>query len=273
MIPEELQNIDTEKIISLAKKAGEKVLEVYNDEEIAVQYKEGDFPLTLADQKSQDIIKNSLKELYPEIPILAEEEKEITYEERKDWPTFWLVDPLDGTKEFVNKIPEFTVNIALIYQNKPILGVIYTPATDVTFTSKIGAGAFKIDSAGNKERLEIKKEEDINKLKIIASRFHKTKELEDYVEKLKQKYKEVDYVSIGSSLKFCLIAENKAHIYPRLAPTMEWDTAAGQLIVEESGGKVIDLKTNQPMLYNKESLVNNYFIVFNKSIHSDNIPL
>ncbi len=259
---EVLGKIDIEKIINISRVAGKKILETHEEKDIEFELKDDNSPLTLADKKSHDLIVDNLKELYPSMPILSEEEKETPYKTRRGWDYYWLIDPLDGTKEFVKKIPEFTVNIALIYQKQPIMGVIYTPLKDDFYYAVKGSGAYKIDSRNTRSLLEITGETPGNKITVVASRFHRTKELEEYIDKLKSQFKEVELTSIGSSLKFCLVAEGKADVYPRLGLTMEWDTAAGQIIVEEAGGRVIDQSTNEPMRYNKKSLLNNYFIVY-----------
>lgn len=253
-------DINIDEVISVAREAGRRILEVYDQKELFVEYKEDSSPLTLADKVSHELIADRLKSLYPEIPILSEEDV-VGYETRKGWGRFWLVDPLDGTKEFIKRNGEFTVNIALIEGDAPVLGVIYVPVTGELFYARKGEGSYKIDGAGRKTKLSVVKEIAKSGLKVVASRSHKTKELEDYVEELRSRYTDIEYVSSGSSLKFCLVAEGKAHIYPRLGPTMEWDTAAGQIIAQESGGTVRDVLTKNSLAYNKKDLLNNYFIV------------
>ena len=263
-------------IIKIAKKAGEAIMEVY-DSEFAVELKDDRSPLTLADKNAHIVITNALKELYPEIPILSEEGKDIPYEERKIWGKFWLVDPLDGTKEFIKRNGEFTVNIALIENNRPVLGVIYVPVKRTMYFAQKGLGAYKIENVADitlchpeehsDEGFEIKKASRLpldSKRKlfiIIGSRSHMSKETEEYIEERRQKYGKVEVISSGSSLKFCLIAEGKADAYPRFAPTMEWDTGAGQAIAQEAGAKVIEANSEVELRYNKENLLNPWFLV------------
>ena len=196
----------------------------------------------------------------PQIPILSEENKEAPYNIRKNWEYFWLIDPLDGTKEFVKKNGEFTINIALIYKDAPVLGVIYAPALEILYYSQKDRGAFKQEKNKKPQRLPIYHNLKNNTLKVIVSKSHYNQETKEFVDNLKNQYEKIEFINIGSSLKFCLIAEGKADIYPRLAPTMEWDTAAGQAIVEESKGKIIKYKTKEFIRYNKQNLLNPYFV-------------
>ncbi|WP_078430420.1 3'(2'),5'-bisphosphate nucleotidase CysQ [Alkalihalobacterium alkalinitrilicum] len=262
-------NIKLHEIINIAIKAGNRILEIYQTVDFEVQTKQDDSPLTIADKKSNEVITKELTTLYPEIPILSEEGIHLSYEERKMWEYLWLVDPLDGTKEFIKKNGEFTVNIALIEKEKPVLGVIYAPVLDTVYFSKEGVGSFKLEKVSeylktgrdlielaNRLPLNVEKENT----KVIASRSHMSKETKEYVNVLKKKVGEVDIISIGSSLKLCKVAEGEADIYPRFAPTMEWDTAAGQAIVEHSGGKVIHTDSEESLRYNKENLFNPWFI-------------
>lgn len=256
-----MNKIDIQKIIDIALKAGEEIMTVYA-QDFSVEIKGDNSPLTLADQKSNGIIINALKELYPDIPIISEETKVMAYDERKDWNAYWLVDPLDGTKEFIKKNGEFTVNIALMEKGEPVLGVVYAPAKKLMWYGAKGEGSFKINEDGSKVALEKGSNwRDLEKVNVVGSRSHMSKETEEFVAELKQLGKEVEFVSSGSSLKFCLVAEGKADVYPRLAPTMEWDTAAGHAVVAIAGGKVLNWETKQPLQYNKENLLNPFFIV------------
>ncbi len=240
----------------LAQQAAEAILEVYESADFGVETKKDSSPLTLADQKAHQLIAQGLKDT--PFPLLSEEGKYIEYSERKNWEYFWMVDPLDGTKEFIKKNGEFTVNIALIYQNRPVLGVVHAPVPNITFYAAQGKGAFKI-AQGNTTPLGNQSIQMLPILfKIIASRSHMNPETSAFI----AKYPQHELLSMGSSLKFTLIAEGKAHIYPRVAPTMEWDTAAAQIIVEEAGGVVWQFGTQQPLLYNKEDLLNPYFVVY-----------
>lgn len=265
-------------------------MEIYN-RDFDVWYKKDKSPLTMADQRSHDIIVAHMSDQAgDQFPILSEEGKDISFKQRSKWEYFWLVDPLDGTKEFVKRNGEFTVNIALIHRNRPVLGVVYVPVKDVLFFAAEGLGAYKSDSSDVFELVNGKaseKERDgllrtlidhsvklpvynsqittiDSQLTIVGSRSHPTKELEDFVEAMKKKYERVKFISAGSSLKLCLVAEGKADIYPRLGPTMEWDTAAGQVIVEQAKGSVLNVETDEPLIYNKENLLNPWFIVRKK---------
>ncbi len=256
------------KLINISKKAGEAILEVYNSE-IDVQYKQDKSPVTEADRRSHDIIFEELKSIYRDIPILSEEGRDIPYQERKNWEYFWLVDPLDGTKEFIGKRGEFTVNIALINKDRPVFGIVYAPAIDQLYYGGREFGSYKVEN-GRKEKLEkrpVKKEE----ITVVASRSHMNKETEDFIESLKRFFKNVKTTSIGSSLKICLLSEGKADIYPRLGPTMEWDTAAAHAILNGIGGRIVvysgqkslrELEESDELIYNKENLLNPYFIAY-----------
>lgn len=247
--------IDIEELLVIAREAGEAILKIYNDPVKAdeVTFKTDHSPLTLADEASNEVITNRLKILTPDIPVLSEEGKNIPYSERKNWEYFWCVDPLDGTKEFVKRNGEFTVNIALIYNHTPILGIIYVPVTDTMYYASAQTGAYKIDANGNKIALQVNKK--LADWTAVGSRTHSAPEEAE----LLAKYPVGKSVSIGSSLKFCLLAEGLAQIYYRHGPTMEWDTAAGQAILTLSGG-VLTKPDGTPFLYNKESLLNGSFL-------------
>jgi adenylylsulfate kinase len=243
------------EIIILAKAAGKAIMAVYSKKDFGITYKTVDSPLTQADISAHDLILAGLKKLSPNLPILSEESKTIPYEQRRSWSTYWLVDPLDGTKEFIKRNDEFTVNIALIEKGSPVMGVVHAPALDLTYYAETGKSAFKQE--GKKKPVKIKVSDYRNsKLKIAISRSHKDEPLDHFLQKIQ------DYESIrmGSSLKFCLIAEGTAHLYPRFGPTMEWDTAAAQCVVTEAGGMVTDL-SGKSLRYNKPDLTNPDFIV------------
>lgn len=264
------------KAIAAAIKAGAAIMNVYK-EEIIVELKDDKSPLTLADKNAHDIISRELSSCG--YPMLSEEGKHLEYSERKSWSEFWMVDPLDGTKEFIRRNGEFTVNIALIVNEQSVLGVIYAPALDKLYFSEKSIGSYRIDADETKlnallerkeflvelikgsDRLPIKIDRD--EITVVASRSHLNKETEDFIEKLRVKYgsKELNFVSKGSSLKICLVAEGTAKVYPRLAPTMEWDTAAGQAIAENAGMRVYNVESGEPMKYNKENLLNDWFVV------------
>ena len=249
--------------------AGEAIMKVYSNK-IDVVYKEDESPLTLADKNANKIINKHL--VKSKIPIISEENKILTYEERKNWKQCWIVDPLDGTKEFIKRNGEFTVNIALIKNNKPIIGVIYVPASKTLyFTSDNSSKSYKVSLKNNiiiideifNNAVEIfPSEKNNNILRIVGSRSHLNDTTKNYISKIEKKNK-TKIVSKGSSLKFCIVAEGGAEIYPRFAPTMEWDTAAGQAICEAVGVKVIDVTTNEPLKYNKQNLLNPHFLVTN----------
>jgi 3'(2'), 5'-bisphosphate nucleotidase len=248
-----LNRIDLKHIEDIAFKAGQEVLKIYN-QDFKVEYKDDKSPLTIADLKANKIICNSLKTLYPDIPILSEENKKIEYQDRKNWSYYWSIDPIDGTKEFIKKNGEFTINIALIYKNTPVLGVVYAPVLKDLYSAKKGSGAYK-----NGIKLPIKR--DDNNLIVVVSKSHLSQETQEYIDKLKLNGKKLIKISKGSSLKLCMVAEGVADIYPRLAPTMEWDTSASDAIVRESGKMCYNFYTNQPIIYNKEELLNPWFIV------------
>ena len=270
--------------ILAAKRAGEAILEVY-DSDFAVEQKDDKSPLTLADKRSHEIIENVLEQTVTAnnstVPILSEEGKEIPYDERIKWEYFWLVDPLDGTKEFIKRNGEFTVNIALIHKHKPVLGIIYIPVKDVFYFAAINFGAYKLVNSGIlTENLSIEElidksqklplnSNDKTTLTVIGSRSHTSEEFTEFVKQLNQKHENVEFISSGSSLKLCLVAEGKADVYPRFGPTMEWDTAAGQAIVEQAKGTVMETKTNKPLNYNKSNLLNPFFIVSGQGFSLD----
>ena len=253
--------------ITAALEAGKAILEIYQSGDFDIQVKGDNSPLTKADMASHQKIAAYLEKT--NIPILSEEGKAIPFKERKGWKQLWIVDPIDGTKEFIKRNGEFTVNIALIENQKPSIGVIFVPATKDLYFSTREKGSYKLNvdlenydvttiiSKGNK--LPLKR---TNKtFTIVASRSHMSQDTEAYVQEMRMKHGDVKLISKGSSLKLCMVAEGQADCYPRFAPTMEWDTAAGQAICEHAGFKVIDWKTKEPMLYNREELLNHWFLV------------
>jgi 3'(2'), 5'-bisphosphate nucleotidase len=250
-----LNDINISNICALAKKAGKAILQVYNGE-ITVETKSDNSPLTAADKASHEIIAAGLKALTPNIPILSEEGREIPYEERKHWKRFWLVDPLDGTKEFIKRNGEFTVNIALIEGNAPVFGVVYVPVQDKMYVGIVGEGAFVQEGDGEPRKIRVRKPDPEAGLTVVMSRSHPSPELQEYLQDIKV----AEALPVGSSLKLCAVAEGKADLYPRLGPTMEWDTGAGQAVVQAAGGTVLMLE-GKPLPYNKENLLNPYFIV------------
>jgi 3'(2'), 5'-bisphosphate nucleotidase len=255
--------------IQASIEAGETIMEVYA-KKIDVEIKYDNSPLTLADKNANDVINSYL--VNTKISIISEENKQLDFSQRKDWEFCWIVDPLDGTKEFIKRNGEFTVNIALIKNGNPVLGVIYVPVSrTLYFTSDDASKSYKIilDSTDLEidfilsNATEIKPTIGDTKItRVVGSRSHLNEATKDYISKI-EKSKKTEIVSKGSSLKFCLVAEGKAEVYPRFAPTMEWDTAAGQAICQAVGVEVIDNTTKLPLRYNKENLLNPYFLVSN----------
>lgn len=256
------------KAITAALKAGNVIMEVY-DSVFEVEYKDDKSPLTEADKRANNIINTYL--LPTDIPIISEENKQIDYSIRKEWDHCWVVDPVDGTKEFIKRNGEFTVNIALVEKGKPQLGVIYVPATKFLYFGDVSKKeGYKAELTSHDTSVEdvIRKASPLqpkqgnsNPIQVVGSRSHMSQETLDFMDELKQTGKEIEVVSKGSSLKFCLVAEGNADVYPRYAPTMEWDTAAGQAICNAVGIEVISKATNKPLLYNKENLLNPWFLV------------
>jgi len=265
--------------IEAAIQAGEAILKVY-DTDFSVEHKSDRSPLTLADRESHRILVDRLETTG--LPILSEEGRHLPYEERKAWNTFWLLDPLDGTKEFVKRNGEFTVNIALVTDGKPVMGVIYVPVVDSLYFGTTESGAYKITAAaftlrppslyvGNTllqmpevfssaKRLPFPSSSQ-KRFTVVGSRSHSTPEVKKIVRELKQKHGDVELISAGSSLKICMVAEGRAQLYPRTGPTMEWDTAAGQAIAEAAGAEMVVFDTGEPMRYNKVNLLNPWFVV------------
>lgn len=250
------QNVTLHNIVTIAETAGQAILEIYQ-RDFAIQQKADTSPLTEADLAAHACIVPALQELTPAIPILSEESSAIPYVERCTWSRYWLVDPLDGTKEFIRRNGEFTVNIALIEQGAPVLGVVHVPVTGVSYLGEAGQGAWKRQANGTQQPITISAQCQ-QPMRVVASRSHQSAAVQDVLARLG----EHQLVSMGSSLKMCLVAEGQADLYPRLAPTSEWDTAAAQAIVEAAGGQLTDLNL-QPLRYNqKDSLLNPHFLVF-----------
>ncbi len=247
----------TEAAATIAREAAEKIMEVYVTD-FEVRNKTDRSPLTRADMASHDVICSRLAGLTPDIPVLSEESAHIPYSTRKTWDQYWLVDPLDGTREFIKRNNEFTVNIALIRDNYPVLGVIYAPVKGLCYYAARNEGAYKQGNGTAHLRLRVKTSRD-DSLVIAGSRSHGNKRQQAFFGKMGER---VETIAIGSSLKFCLVAEGVADIYARFGPTSEWDSAAGQCIVEEAGGKVTDTGFNRLRYNAKESLINPDFLVF-----------
>jgi len=278
--------------IAAALEAGKAILEVYRSSDFEVQKKADQSPLTLADRRAHEIIAGRLAVF--DIPLLSEEGKDVAYEERKKWDAYWLIDPLDGTKEFIKKNGEFTVNIAIIRGRKPMAGVVFVPDKSILYFASDELGAFKLDfnPAGNVpdsatakilntplDRLSDNEADQLleelmgrsarlpvddgssRPYTIMGSRSHGGPELEAVVAEKRREHGEVEFISAGSSLKLCLVAEGRADIYPRTGPTMEWDTAAGHAVAQAAGARVLQYDTDQALIYNKDNLLNPWFVV------------
>lgn len=255
-------------IILTALKAGAAIMEIYA-KDFDIEYKDDKSPLTEADTASNKIIVESLKANTP-YPIISEEEKEVPYEIRSQYERYWLIDPIDGTKEFIKRNGEFTVNIALIENGVPIMGVVYAPAIEELYFADKEKGAYKAsgikptDEAPTVHSKRIKLEKGAppkGKIRVVASKSHLSPETSEYIDGLKKDYVEVEVVSKGSSLKLCMVAEGSADTYPRFAPTMEWDTGAGQAICEIAGYTVVNYPEMTHLRYNRENMLNGWFLV------------
>lgn len=239
------------EVKEIARDAGVAIIDIYQSDDFDVQKKADDSPLTKADLAAHNIICEGLRALETQYPVISEESSDISREQRKHWCRYWLVDPLDGTKEFIKRNGEFTVNIALIEKGVPILGVVYAPALDAMYTGERDRGAFLNDKA-----ISVAMQEP-ETLRVVGSRSHPSQETTDWLDALGKPY---EMLAVGSSLKFCLVAEGKADIYPRLGPTSEWDTAAAHAVLSAAGGDVLTLN-GEPLLYNqKEDYLNPHFI-------------
>ncbi len=258
------------KAIKASILAGKEILDVYYTADFQVETKSDNSPLTIADKRSHNKIMEILDD--KKIPIMSEEGDIASYNIRKNWDLYWCIDPLDGTKEFIKRNGEFTVNIALMYKNKPVGGVIYVPVTKELYFSENTIGTYKIDNITETEDIDelIKKAKKLplqnskENFTIVASRSHLSQETQDFINKMQKRFGNVKTITKGSSLKLCMLAEGNADIYPRFAPTMEWDTAAGTAIVLGAGYIVTKADGITPLDYNKENLLNPWFIVMSK---------
>ena len=258
---EEAHGVKLGPLLAAARAAGSEILEVYG-RDFEVEYKGDDSPLTEADTAANEVIMAFLRSAHGDTPVISEENREIPYGERRDWERFWLVDPLDGTKEFIRKNGEFTVNIALVEGGCPVLGVVYRPVTDTLYLGAEGIGAWRIHGSGEPEALRGGPHySEKSEVRVVASRSHLTPEVEAFVEDLRGQGREVKFLSAGSSLKLCLVAEGAADVYPRFGPTMEWDTGAAHAVAAAAGRQVLDAGTREALVYNKESLLNPLFRV------------
>ncbi len=275
-----LESVNLDDVVKIAVEAGREVMKIY-ERDFNVEYKEDASPLTEADLHANEIICSGLKRVWPQIPILSEENREIPYEERREWEFFWCIDPIDGTKEFIKKSGEFTINIALVHKDTPVLGVVFAPAIGTIYYSKRGSGAWRASvdeewslKEGSKKRLPLvvsdSKGAGKEGLVVVASKSHLNEETEMFIASLEEVNGRVVRISKGSSLKLLMVAEGTADIYPRLGPTMEWDTAAADAVVRESGKRVLNadgvvdakgLEGSRPLSYNKRNLLNPWFVV------------
>lgn len=258
------ESICIDDVAAIAKEAGEAIMKVYETASLESKAKDDGSPLTIADTQANDIICRRLLELYPSIPILSEENDHQSYSERSRWRYFWCVDPLDGTKEFLKRNGQFTVNIGLCEGHRPIAGVVYVPVTSITYKGVSGLGPPVREGAlGHDSRESIiceEFDETDSELRIVASASHNTPETEKFI----ARYDQPRVKSYGSSLKLLMVADGSAHVYPRMAPTMEWDTCAAHAIVECAGGEVLQYPSGEPLVYNKNDLRNPSFVVYGK---------
>ena len=249
-----------QEVVRISRKAGNAIMEVYQTD-FDIKFKDDFSPVTKADKEANRIIQYGLNGLDLTIPILSEEGEDIVYEDRKDWETFWLVDPLDGTKDFIKKNGEFTVNIALIEDQEPVFGVVYAPATDLLFWGCRETGAWKKEAQNTAQPMTVATEIGETVL-IAASRSHPSDKMNTFL----AQFSKFTLHPIGSSLKICLVSDGSVHLYPRLGPTMEWDTAAGHAVLQSAGGEILEFGTSSPLRYNKQELLNPKFIAGNLSI-------
>jgi len=255
-----LEQINIIELIRILRQAGKAILEIYH-QNFNVELKADLTPVTIADHNSNDIIIRGLKRYYADIPVISEENDPVPFSQRKNWTCFWLVDPLDGTKEFIKKNGEFAINLALIEGKQSVLGMIYVPVSDIIYYAISGQGCYKVmaDSQPLPLRANIKNSPD--EVTVVASRSHVSHEVHDFIKILGQKFSKVNLIQMGSAIKFGMIAEGTADFYLRTGQTMEWDTAAGQIIITESGKKIHNYKTGKPLVYNKRNMINPGFIV------------
>lgn len=254
LTPEQILHVQ-----QLARSAGSDIMTVYESDDFDVEAKGDGSPLTRADRLAHEKIVEGLSRITPEIPVLSEESDDVDYERRRDWTTFWLVDPLDGTKEFIKRNGEFTVNIALIHRETPVFGVVYAPVLDRCYYGGTAYGTQLLAADGTTSVCQATAYEG-GKATVVASRSHRGEAVDAFIERLTLDEEAPEVRSMGSSLKICLVAEGAADIYPRLGPTCEWDTAAAHAVVLGAGGKVTDT-SGEPLRYNKEDILNPWFLV------------
>jgi 3'(2'), 5'-bisphosphate nucleotidase len=247
------------EVVEIAREAGEAILKVYENEDLGVSTKDDDSPLTRADMDAHNVIIERLAERTPDIPVHSEESEGVDWQERRHWQRFWLVDPLDGTKEFINRNGEFTVNIALVEHNRPTLGVVHVPARNTTYLGLAESGAW-VEREGERQSIQARPLGET--VVMVASRSHGSEKVDALAERIEHEIAPVERTNMGSSLKFCLVAEGAADIYPRLSPTSEWDTAAAHAVVRAAGGTVVDTDFNELQYNLEEDVLNPSFLVF-----------
>lgn len=259
----------TDTILPILREASKAILEIYADEDrFHTEVKADHSPLTEADKRSNKIICDALADVYPDIPVISEESRQVDFAIRAGYSSYFLIDPLDGTKEFIKRNGEFTINIAYVEGNRPKGGYVYIPCTDLAYMAELGGGSWRLGLDNQKNMLRSEPFYLMDKgIKVVASRSH----IDDQTAKMISQLNMPEIVSVGSSLKFLLIAEGKAHFYPRLAPTMEWDTAAAQCILEEAGGSIIQWRNLQPVSYNKPDLLNPYFLAMGSLLDPESL--
>ena len=253
-------DVDIDYLLSLTREAGAAIMQVYK-RDFTIEYKDDHSPLTEADKLSNKVIIDGLLKKYPASNIISEENKQIPYETRKRWSSFWLIDPIDGTKEFIKHNGEFTVNIALVENDTPTLGFVYAPALDVLYYGIKGMGSYKVFGGTTEKIAPTASYKELNEIRVVGSRSHMNEQTMDFVQKLELSGKTIEFLSSGSSLKLCMVADGTADVYPRFGPTMEWDTGAAHAVALYAGKKVINASTALPLVYNKPNLLNPSFIV------------
>ena len=254
-----------EAVVRIADEAAAEILDVYERDDLGVTIKQDESPLTEADQRAHRLIVDCLGTLHTPysgspLPVLSEESAEIPFSERSQWSHYWLVDPLDGTKEFIKRNGEFTVNIALVAEGKPVLGVVHVPVTGVTYAGSQDEGAWKFTSGMAREPIQVRALPTADAIQVVASRSHRDARVDRVIEAIEQGPGRTELVSMGSSLKICLLAEGSADLYPRLAPTSEWDTAAAHGVLAAAGGRIVDTAFNELVYNSKDSVLNPFFI-------------
>lgn len=265
-MPQKLELLNrrtAEKVAELAERAGEAIMEIYGRDDFETEYKDDESPLTAADKAAHRILVDGLEQLTPDVSVLSEESKDISYEDRRDWSDFWLVDPLDGTKEFIKRNDEFTVNVALIRRDEPVMGVVHAPALGTTYYGVKELGAFKSTGEGF-DPIEVASKQQLP-ITVVVSRSHLRERDEQFIDQLRGRYDDVELSPTGSALKLCLVAEGKADVYPRFGPTMEWDIGAAQCVVEQAGG-IVRTEAGEALRYNKKDLVNPFFIAHTPAV-------